>query len=141
MQFLDVKMLQDVLTTFAKKLIILFNVAELQEKTILSLAELFNNSKGDHQVTIEVLELEKIKKEVVSEIQAFEPFDDENEEELIVDESTEEGETTATVVETTIEEKTIVVTRLSMPSRKLKIQISIELLAELEKMQINFKLN
>ena len=34
-----------------------------------------------------------------------------------------------------------VVTKLSMPSRKLKIKISNELLVELEKMQINFKLN
>ncbi len=34
-----------------------------------------------------------------------------------------------------------VVTKLSMPSRKLKIKISHELLVELEKMQINFKLN
>jgi DNA polymerase-3 subunit alpha len=34
-----------------------------------------------------------------------------------------------------------VVTKLTMPSRKLKIKISNELLVELEKMQINFKLN
>lgn len=34
-----------------------------------------------------------------------------------------------------------VVTKLSMASRKLKVQISNELLFELEKMQINFKLN
>ena len=85
-------------------------------------------------------ELEKIKKEVVSEIQAFEPSDDENEEELLLNELSDEDET-ATVVETTIQEEIVVVTKLIMPSRKLKIQISNELLAELEKMQINFKLN
>jgi DNA polymerase-3 subunit alpha len=34
-----------------------------------------------------------------------------------------------------------VVTKLEMPSRKLKINISNELLSELEKMQVNFKLN
>ena len=34
-----------------------------------------------------------------------------------------------------------VITKLTMPSRKLKIKISNELLVELEKMQINFKLN
>ena len=38
-------------------------------------------------------------------------------------------------------EETKVITRISMPSRKLKIKISNELLTELEKMQINFKLN
>ena len=34
-----------------------------------------------------------------------------------------------------------VVTKLTMPSRRLKVKISAELLQELEKMQINFKLN
>jgi DNA polymerase-3 subunit alpha len=141
MQFIEVKMLQDVLTTYAKKLIIQFSITELQDKMIETLNELFLRSKGDHQVTIEVLELEKRKKEVVSEIQAFEATDDENEEELVLDEVNEDEEQTATVVETTIVEEIVVVTKLSMPSRKLKIQISNELLQELEAMQINFKLN
>ena len=51
------------------------------------------------------------------------------------DESTEN-----TVLETEIEEIQVV-TKLVMPSRKLKIKISNELLQELERMQINFKLN
>ena len=34
-----------------------------------------------------------------------------------------------------------VVTKLVMPSRRLKIKISNELLQELEKLQVNFKLN
>jgi DNA polymerase-3 subunit alpha len=34
-----------------------------------------------------------------------------------------------------------VMTKLSMPSRKLKVKISNELLHELEKLQVNFKLN
>jgi DNA polymerase-3 subunit alpha len=34
-----------------------------------------------------------------------------------------------------------IITKLSMPSRKLKIGISNELLQELEKMQIKFRLN
>ena len=38
-------------------------------------------------------------------------------------------------------EEVIVKTRLTMPSRKLKVNISSELLQELEKMQLNFKLN
>jgi DNA polymerase-3 subunit alpha len=45
---------------------------------------------------------------------------------------------TAAVVEV---EEIKVVTKLTMASRKLKIKISNELLFELEKMQINFKLN
>jgi DNA polymerase-3 subunit alpha len=38
-------------------------------------------------------------------------------------------------------EETIVKNKLEMPSRKLKISISKELLDALEKMQVNFKLN
>jgi len=38
-------------------------------------------------------------------------------------------------------EEVKVVTKLTMPSRRLKIKISTELLQELERMQINFKLN
>jgi DNA polymerase-3 subunit alpha len=34
-----------------------------------------------------------------------------------------------------------VVTKLTMPSRKLKVNISNELLQELEKLQVSFKLN
>ena len=38
-------------------------------------------------------------------------------------------------------EQNRVITRLAMPSRKIKIKISKEFLEELEKLQINFKLN
>ena len=41
----------------------------------------------------------------------------------------------------TVVEETKVITRISMPSRKLKVKISNELLLELEKLQVNFKLN
>jgi DNA polymerase III subunit alpha len=38
-------------------------------------------------------------------------------------------------------EEIVVKTKLSMPSRKLKVKISSELLQELERMQLSFKLN
>ena len=38
-------------------------------------------------------------------------------------------------------EQTKIITRIAMPSRKLRVRISNELLAGLEKMQVNFKLN
>ena len=46
-----------------------------------------------------------------------------------------------TVVKVEEVEEIKVVTKLTMPSRKIKVKISNELLVELEKMQINFKLN
>ena len=130
-QFLDAKMLQDVLTTFAKKLILQFNITELNENSIHSLFELFQREKGDHQVTIEVLELEKVMKQIVSE-PTLEIIENEGDEENI------EVEVEPIVTEV---EQVQVVTKLSMPSRKMKIKISNELLQELENRQINFKLN
>lgn len=87
--------------------------------------------KGDHQVTIEVLELEKVMKQVVSEA-TVETIETDDEEENI------EVEVEPMVTEV---EQVQVVTKLSMPSRKMKIKISNELLQELENRQINFKLN
>ena len=48
-----------------------------------------------------------------------------------------------TIVKAKVEEieEIKVVTKLTMPSRRLKVKISNELLVELEKMQVNFKLN
>ncbi|TDE45487.1 hypothetical protein E0I26_05930 [Flavobacterium rhamnosiphilum] len=67
-----------------------------------------------------------------------------NEEAVFVDESDDVEVSVLEVPEinsTTEVEEIKVVTKLSMASRKLKIKISNELLVELEKMQINFKLN
>ena len=90
-------------------------------------------NKGDHTVTFEVMELERIKK-----IIEMSP--------VIIDEemeSIEEGEEEAALnLAIPVEKEEIVVkTKLSMPSRKLKVKISSELLQELDKMQVSFKLN
>ena len=54
----------------------------------------------------------------------------------------EAGEDVEMNIEVPVEKEEIIVkTKLSMPSRKLKVKISSELLQELEKMQVNFKLN
>ena len=132
LQFIAIQYLQDVLTTFAKKLIIQFNIAELQDQVIETLNEIFRNNTGDNTVTFEVMELQKIMRKV--EIAAAPP----------VKEITEDSdELDAEVNEPVISEveDIQVVTKLVMPSRKLKVKISNELLQELEKLQVNFKLN
>ena len=133
LQYMAIQYLQDVLTTFAKKLIIQFNVVDLQEQLITSLHQLFRSNSGDNTVTFEVMELNKIKKqiEIAETVMVSEPLDDENGE--------FEQEVPQTVV-TDIEDVQVV-TKLSMPSRKLKVKISNELLQELERLQVNFKLN
>jgi len=136
LQFMLVQYLQDVLPAFAKKLIIHLNIKDLRTEMITKLSEIFQLNRGDNPVTFEVMELEKVKRlaeplPVVLNIQ--ESSADENAEIPEIEEA--ELEVAAEVEETKI------ITRLSMPSRKLKIKISNELLVELEKMQINFKLN
>jgi DNA polymerase-3 subunit alpha len=135
LQFVAIQYLQDVLITFAKKLIIQFNIADLQEQLITSLYQLFNDNRGDNQVTFEVMEIEKIRKQVAlaAETPVKEITDEEGEaefEELAVAED----------IITDVDDVQVK-TKLTMPSRKLKIKISNELLQELEKLQINFKLN
>jgi DNA polymerase-3 subunit alpha len=117
----------------------------------------FHANKGENQVTFEVMELETIRKEIpvleakTTEIKLVEPLepalfeDGITDEEVIYTEEISEDEEPILVEpyaeSTVLVEETKVVTRISMPSRKLKIKISNELLTELEKMQINFKLN
>ncbi|CAM4023479.1 MULTISPECIES: DNA polymerase III subunit alpha [Flavobacterium] len=134
-QFVGIQYLQDVLTTFAKKLILQINIAELHESLIQALFELFKREVGDNPISIEVMELEMVKRQVV-EVVANEIIDVSDESEM--EEVIQEVEIAPTITEV---EEVKVVTKLVMPSRKIKVKISNELLQELEAMQINFKLN
>jgi DNA polymerase-3 subunit alpha len=142
LQFVEVKQLQDVLETFARKLVVLLNIKDLETDFIHKLSHLFQDNKGDNTVSFEIMELEKTKRLV-----AIAPVEIENEEVAFVDGNEDSEMETLEIPETNTEakveevEEIKVVTKLTMPSRKLKIKISNELLVELEKMQINFKLN
>ncbi|QYJ69332.1 DNA polymerase III subunit alpha [Flavobacterium litorale] len=133
-QFITIQYLQDVLDTFAKKLVIQFSVNDLQDDVITGLQNLLYTNKGDNSVTFQVMELEKVTKQV--EIAAdmvnepTEPYGD----------NPEQQENASSTVITNVEDVQVT-TKLTMPSRKLKIKISNELLQELERLQINFKLN
>ncbi|MDI1257037.1 MAG: DNA polymerase III subunit alpha [Flavobacterium sp.] len=133
LQFMLVQYLQDVLTTFAKKLIINLNIIDLKTDLVHQLSHVFQEYKGDNSVTFEVLELEKIKKMVEMVVAVKEETD-----EAAIDEAVAEEQQLNEMVEV---EETKIVTRLTMPSRKLKVKISGELLQELEKLSVNFKLN
>jgi DNA polymerase-3 subunit alpha len=135
-QFLDVKMLADVLPTFAKKLILQLAINEVKEGVITELNQIFTQHKGDHNVTFEVMELEKIKRMVEEKPVAMIPTDTEDEMEENFDEMEEMNITVPTE-----KEEIVVKTKLVMPSRKLKVKISSELLEKLEQMEIDFKLN
>lgn len=131
-QFMDVKQLQDVLPQFAKKLSIQMDIHELQTEFIHQLNQLFTTNKGDHTVTFEVMEFEKVLKpiEPLPKVVVDEEIiaDSDNPEEVVMDIPV-------------VEEQVQIATRISLPSRKLKIRISNELLTELEKMNVKFSLN
>ena len=131
-QFVDVKQLQDVLSQFAKKLSIQMDIHELHKNSIQQLNAVFQANKGDNTVTFEIVEFDKVKKipEIILKnvVDEDENFDGENLEEI-------------TIEIPIIEEENQAVTRVSLPSRKLKVKISNELLLELEKMKIRFSLN
>ena len=95
---------------------------------------LFQSNSGQNTVTFEVMELENVKRQIEAV-----PIEVE---EIILDENgdIQESENPEAVTVTEVEE-TRVVNKITLNSRKLKIKISNELLLELEKMQLNFKLN
>jgi len=140
MQFLEAKMLADVLTSFAKKIIIHLDIKDLREDLISRLNSVFEANKGDNTVSFEIMELETFKKQIEIKSESVE-MDEMNDDDNL--EGTEENiENTESIPAVLTEvEETRVVNKISMNSRKLKIKISSELLHELEKMQLNFKLN
>jgi DNA polymerase-3 subunit alpha len=133
-QFIDVKQLQDVLPLFAKKLNIQMNIDEVHQKSIQELNAIFQSNKGDNTVTFEIVEYDKTKKtpEIVSKV-------------VLTDEENFEAETEnledVEIEIPILELENQITTRVSLPSRKLKIKISKELLFEIEKMGLSFKLN
>ena len=132
--FQDAKLLADVLPTFAKKLVIQMNIQELHQTMIEQLAALFQAHKGEHPISFEVMELERVKKKAEAVIKSVEVPATEG------DETLEDSEAFVDELPADTEELRVV-THLAMPSRKVKIKISRDLLSELEKMQLNFKLN
>ena len=92
LQFNSFQLLHDVMDTYAKKLSVQLNIADLEENRIHELKELFTLHKGDHVLNFVIYD---------------------NEEQI----------------------------KLNMSSRKQKVKISQELIDELEKNEVFYKLN
>jgi DNA polymerase-3 subunit alpha len=134
LQFIEVKQLQDVLAQFAKKMSIQLDIKDLSQDFVQHLYQVLTAEKGDSQVTFEVVEKEKVIKSLpVATPKAVLADDDENTE-------TENGEDMEMDLSVPQEEDQTV-TCLTMPSRRLKIKISKELLSELERLNVRFSVN
>ncbi len=142
--FQDAKLLADVLPTFAKKLSIQLNIQDLRPNLIQKLNEVFKANAGDNLVSFEVIETEIIEKpqEVIKPTQPVLIINNEEEidiENLDVNDTIDEEELVENEVIAVDQVRRI--TTLEMPSRKLKVKITKELLTELDQIQVNFKLN
>jgi DNA polymerase-3 subunit alpha len=137
--------LADVLPAFAKKLSIHLNIQDLNSNLIQKLSELFKANSGENSVNFEVMEIEKVTKILEQNVPVALPIAAESEEgdldEVTVDLESELNEPDMEVNMPISVEENRVVTRLAMPSRKLKVKISKELLEELDKVPVNYKLN
>ncbi|MDY0088991.1 MAG: DNA polymerase III subunit alpha [Flavobacteriaceae bacterium] len=139
--FVSIQYLQDVLSQFAKKLTIQINIMALQQGLISELSETLKSFKGENNVVFEVMEIEKIKNGFLAEpIKFSDDVDAEDDLDYINENEPETDTETEDKPETSVEEINVI-TKLTMPSRKLKVDISNELLCELDKTQVDFKLN
>ncbi len=145
--FQDAKLLADVLPTFAKKIAIQLDIHDVQQHLIQKLNDIFHANKGENQVSFEVMEIERVKIAPKSTPEVVVPRTElllENDTDTDMDDLDVETEMNQEDIVSNVPEETEqnrVVTRLAMSSRRLKIKISKELLEELEKLQVNFKLN
>lgn len=136
LQFMEMKLLNEVIPTYAKKLIINIDVNELKANQIEKIRMILDEHQGSKPVTFEIYELEKIQKRIETEIvnNMLSEVDIDNIDSM---ESLEQVDFEPVLPEVEYKIKNM----LEMPSRNTRIEISAELLEALESIQVNFKLN
>lgn len=135
-QFLEIKLLEEVIPLYAKKIMIRMDIRELRAQQIEQIRLVFDSHQGSKSVVFEVVEIEKIQRELENRAVRNLLSDPDGEgEELAEDVDVEE------MYVPEIKEEYQIVTRLEMSSRSLGVDITAELLEELERLQVNFKLN
>ena len=137
-QFLGIQYLQDTLQEMAKKITLQLPIHQISTELINNLKQLFNEQQGKHILNMDILELGKQMVEVEEE-SAFEPLENTEDEIIEEDLETDGLETISTTIKKQVE-KTVVLTKLKMPSRKTKVNITPELLETLDSMQVHFKI-
>lgn len=136
-QFQEMKLLEDVIPLYAKKLIIQMNIKELKENQIEQIRMLFDTHQGSKAVTFEILEIEKVQKQLedraITRLMESDTEIDDDNLDVEIDESV--------LMVPQEKDEFRVVTKLELPSKNSAIEITAELLEELEKLQVNFRLN
>jgi DNA polymerase-3 subunit alpha len=140
--FQDAKLLADVLPNFAKKISIQLNIFDLKQHLIQEMDAVFKANPGNNSIVFEVLEIEKISKKPLTET-VVEPIIVNSDFEIDIDNIDDQPEMENDSAPQTPEiiDEIKVITKLEMPSRRLKVAISKELLTDLERLNVKFRLN
>lgn len=137
MQFIELKLLNEVIPAYAKKLIIQMDVRQLREMQIEKIRLIMDNNPGSKGVVFEIFEIEEVQQKLQTEaiLQLVEPIE--------IDElNTDSPEIEQVVPEIEVPETQYIRKNLiEMSSKNTRIEISSDLLEELERMQVSFRLN
>src|SRR5690554_2173624 len=137
-QVLQMQYLQDVLSNFSKNLIIKLSLSELENDVVEKILDVFRKNKGNNSVSFEIFEIDHQEKDPLTNISLKPQTENSDLDEL---EDYTESEDLEIEEEITLPDEVKVLNHLALDSRNMKINICKELLDELEKHQINFKLN
>lgn len=140
LQFMEMKLLHEVIPAFAKQLVVQMNVNDLSENKLNEIKTTLDKYNGDKQVFFDIYEVEKIAvEEEIKPIPIPNAAMNMNEDGDLVDEIMDQEEMSFELEEK--KEEFRIVNRIEMSSRNSRITISADLLEELERQQVMFKLN
>jgi len=146
MTFMNINYLHDILNQFSKKLIIRIDINHLNKNLLSNLIALLSTHKGEGQsIVFEMCEIEIIKKqEALIPMEILSPIgfdEDENDPNILIESDLEEA--TNMVIQNTSSQIEVeeIVTKLEMPSRKMKVNVNGDLLDALKQMNLKFVLN
>lgn len=141
LQYLEVRMLHDVINSYAKQLILHLDIQQLNEALIKNLKTLLDCNKGDKRVYFSVFEFDensfvseqvKIQDSVHS---SLEDMDDIENEAMATDESA------VLEYESQVTQERKIKNKIEFSSNNSGVSISTELLEKLEQINLNFHLN
>ncbi|WP_413511247.1 DNA polymerase III subunit alpha [Myroides odoratus] len=138
LQFMEMKLLHEVIPAFAKQLVVQLNVKDLSEVKLNQIKEILTKYRGDKQVFFDIYELEKLALEEQTTTRPIVNIPINEEEESMDD---VEGEANVSFEVEEKREEFRIVNRIEMASRNSRITLSADLLEELERQQVMFKLN
>lgn len=136
-QFVEVRQLADVMENLTKKITLNLDIKSVSSDFVHQLQQIFHENPGNIPLSFEILETERIMRQVEPQLPLETPTEaiDASQDDALTDESME------IEIPDLVRDEFRVVTKLGMTSRKIRVKVSAELLENLERMQVRFKLN